>query len=350
MRHEANGSSASNRSTEENSAARLVDQQCDLGLWRQTMKIVVLDGFTLNPGDHSWEGIEELGDLTVYDRTAPAEVVPRASDAKIVLTNKTVIDAKSMAQLDSLEMISVLATGYNVVDIDAARRQGITVCNVPVYGTHSVAQHIFAVLLSWIHRPFAHDQAIRDGHWSNCDDFSFWLQPTAELSGKTLGIVGYGRIGRQVGQLGQAFGMNIIASTRTPREAEGVRFCSNEELFSESDVISLNCPLTESNREFVDCQLLAMVKPNMILINASRGGLICEAALADALNREQLAAALLDVVSVEPIEDSNPLLSAKNCMLTPHYAWATIEARRRLMQQAVKNIAAFQAGKPINVV
>ena len=317
------------------------------------MRIVVLDGLTLNPGDNSWQAVESLGEVTVYDRTSKDQILQRSAGAQILLTNKTPLDADCLAQLNSLQMISVLATGYNVVDVEQAKKQGVPVCNVPVYGTHSVAQHVFATLLSFIHRPFEHDRAIRDGKWNECQDFSFCLQPIHELNGKVLGIVGYGRIGAQVAKLADAFGMKIRCHTRSPKPDPGFSdfgFCDLEEVFSESDFISLNCPQTPENTGFVCEKLIDRMKPTAILINASRGGLINESDLANALNQGRIRGAILDVVSVEPIEETNPLFKAKNCLLTPHYAWAAVEARRRLMQTTAENIQAFISGSPINVV
>lgn len=317
------------------------------------MKIVVLDGFTLNPGDNSWKEMEQLGDLTVYDRTPANAIIERAAGAEIVLTNKTPLSAATLNQLTDLQFISVIATGFNVVDVDAARERRIPVANVPIYGTDTVAQHVFAVLLSFIYRPFAHDRAIRDGAWQQSGDFSFWLQPLTEMAGLTMGIVGYGRIGSRVAEIANAFGMNVLAHNPSPKPApdfDGFQFVELRGLFAKSDVVSLHCPQTADNQEFVDRQLLAQMKPTAILINTARGGLINESDLADALNHNGLAGACLDVVSTEPIEPDNPLLHAKNCLLTPHYAWATLAARKRLMAETVNNVAAFLAGSPVHVV
>ena len=317
------------------------------------MKIVVLDGLTLNPGDNPWTEVESIGKLTVYDRTDSSQIIERAKDADVILTNKTPVTADTIGQLDQLKMISVLATGFNIVDVAAARRHNIPVCNVPVYGTDTVAQHVFAVLLSFIHRPFHHDQAIRDGQWKACNDFSFWLSPLIELSGLTLGIVGFGRIGRRVGEIAHAFGMKVIANSRHHKDTPSYndfQWVDKAELFSRSDFVTLHCPQTDQNTGFVNAELIAKMKPTAILINSARGALVNEPDLANALNNGDIAGACLDVVSAEPITDDNPLLSAKNCLLTPHYAWATVAARKRLMDQTAYNIIAFAKGKPVNVV
>ncbi len=317
------------------------------------MKIVVLDGYTLNPGDNPWTAVEKLGDLEVYDRTPIAEIDGRISDADIVLTNKTPITESTIARASKLKFISVLATGFNIVDVAAARARNIPVSNVPVYGTDAVAQYVMAVLLHFIHRPHEHDRAVRAGEWQRCGDFSFWLQPLMELAGKTFGVVGFGRIGRRTAEIAHAFGMRVLAHDvhqANPPNYSEFAWSDIESLFARSDVVSLHCPQTAENREFVNARLLSQMKRTAILINASRGGLIQEQDLANALNRGALAGALLDVVSVEPIRDDNPLLQAKNCLLTPHMAWAAVEARRRLMQTTADNIAAFISGTPIHVV
>ncbi len=317
------------------------------------MKIVVLDGYTLNPGDNPWTAFESLGELTIFDRTPVELIVSRMSGAEIVLTNKTPLNAATLAACPALRYIGVLATGFNVVDISAAREQNVLVTNVPEYGTDTVAQFVFAALLQLIHQPFQHDQAIRMGQWQQCQDFSFWLQPLIELVGKTFGIVGYGRIGRRVAEIARAFGMQIsVASRARPgdQDSQSVRWCTIEELFSHADVISLHCSQTADNLRFVNAGLLSNMKPSAFLINTARGALIDELALAEALANEHLAGAALDVVSIEPIAADNPLLSAPRCLLTPHYAWATLEARRRLMTTAAENVASFLRGQPINVV
>jgi glycerate dehydrogenase len=316
-----------------------------------SVKIVVLDGHTLNPGDNPWDRIAALGELTVYDRTPVELIVERAARAEIVLTNKTPLDAATLAALPSLQFVSVLATGHNIVDSAAARRRGIVVSNVPEYSTKSVAQLVFALLLSLIHRPERHDQLIRGGEWARCGNFSFWDAPLMELSGKTVGIIGFGRIGQQVAKLAHAFGMVVLASGRNPSNIpKPFVWCPPETIFSEVDVISLHCPLTENNAGMVNRERLAMMKPSAYLVNTARGGLVNEQDLAEALNESRIAGAALDVLSVEPPLEDNPLLTAKNCLITPHIAWATREARIRLMRETMINISAFQNGDPINVV
>ena len=318
------------------------------------MRIVVLDGHTLNPGDNPWDAVAALGDLEVHDRTPEDQIAARAAGAPIVLTNKTPLSAETIAQLPDLQFISVLATGYNVVDVKAARARDIPVANIPVYGTDTVAQHVFAVLLTMCHHPALHDQAVHDGQWRrHGGDFCFWNKPLIELAGLKMGVVGFGRIGRRVGELAHAFGMEVLAqdvvqSDDPPYQPFAWR--SLPELFAEADVVSLHCPQTEDNAKFVNRELLATMKPGAFFINAARGGLVEEQDLADALNAAAIAGACIDVVSAEPIDEDNPLLQARNCLLTPHIAWATLAARRRLTAAAAENIAAFQNGSPINVV
>jgi glycerate dehydrogenase len=317
------------------------------------MNIVVLDGYTLNPGDNPWAALARCGELTVYDRTPPDQVIGRAAEADIVLTNKTVLTAETIAALPRVRFIAVLATGYNVVDIDAARRREIPVSNVPHYGDRSVAQHTIALLLDLCHRVGDHARAVGAGAWTRAPDFSFWHASPIELAGRTIGIVGMGRIGRRVAALADAFGMRVIAHSRSRRDApsySGFAWRTIEELFAEADVISLHCPLTADNARFVDRALLAQVKPTALLLNTARGGLIDEGALADALASGRLAGAALDVLSHEPPPADNPLLAAPNCVVTPHIAWASLAARRTLMAETVRNVEAFLAGTPINVV
>lgn len=317
------------------------------------MKIVVLDGYTLNPGDNPWSSLEELGEVVIHRGTKDHEKIERLLDADIAVTNKVEISGADMEQLPQLKFIAVTATGFNIVDIEAAKQREIPVSNVPIYGTDSVAQHVFAVLLAFIHRPYAHDQAIRDGVWQERGDFSFCLNRLTELAGRTMGIVGFGRIGRRVGELASAFGMNVIAYNPRPKpepEFQPFEWTSIENVFGQSDVVSLNSPQTKENTGFVNAALLSTMKPNAILINASRGGLVNEVDLANALNEERIGGACLDVFSAEPIKDDNPLLTAKNCLMTPHYAWATLSARERLMQTTVDNVKAFLSGSPANVV
>jgi len=316
------------------------------------VRIVVLDGYTLNPGDLTWDGLKALGPCEVHDRTPPEQMVERASRAQIVLTNKTVLSRAAIGQLPGLKYIGVLATGYNVVDVEAARQRGICVTNVPAYGTASVAQMVFAHLLHFAQHVSEHGQSVRDSRWSRSLDFCYWDYPLVELAGLTMGIVGLGRIGRQTAKLAATFGMKVIyfdvtAHPDAPSEAVAVDL---DTLFRESDVISLHCPLTQDNKGFVNRQRLEMMKPTAFLINTSRGPLIDEQALADALNRGRIASAGLDVLCEEPPRPDNPLLHAKNCTITPHIAWATKAARQRLMDIAVSNVRAFIQGSPQNVV
>ena len=316
------------------------------------MKIVVLDGYTLNPGDQSWDALKALGECVVYDRTPPADVVARAGGAEIVLTNKTVLDRAAIAALPRLRFIGVLATGFNIVDTAAARERGIPVTNVPEYGTKSVAQAVFALLLELCHHAGAHSAAVRAGRWTASPDFSFWDSPLVELDGLTLGVAGLGRIGKTVAAIGQAFGMRVLAYDPWQKEAPaGIAMTPDlDRLFRESDVLTVHCPLTPENRGMVNAARLALMKSSAFLVNTSRGPLVVEKDLADALNAGRLAGAGLDVLAVEPPPASNPLLTAKNCIITPHIAWATLAARRRLMATVAQNVRAFLAGKPTNVV
>ena len=315
------------------------------------MKIVVLDGYALNPGDLSWDGLKALGDCIIHDRTPPALVVERAADAEIVLTNKTLLPRDVIGRLPRLRYIGVLATGYNVVDVSAALEKGVIVTNVPSYSTDSVAQMVFAHLLNLCQRVGLHADTVRAGRWAKARDFCYWDTPLIELSGLTLGVVGFGRIGRAVAGLARAFNMRVIAYNPSPISGNiGVTPVTLDALFTRSDVVSLHCPLTGSNRGFVNAALLSKMKPAAFLINTSRGPLVDEAALADALNGGVIAGAGLDVLSQEPPPADNPLLSARNCFITPHIAWATRAARQRLMDAVVNNIAVFLAGKPVNVV
>ena len=313
-------------------------------------RIVVLDGFTLNPGDLTWEPLRALGDCVIHDRTPRTEIVARARGAGIVLTNKCPLDRATIGLLPDLRYIGVLATGVNVVDTDAAAERGIPVTNVPGYGTASVAQHTFALLLELTQRTGHHAAGVRDGRWGSQPDFCYWDFPLIELAGRTLGIVGYGSIGRSVAAIGRAFGMNIIAAARTPRSDDGVRFVDMEELFATSDVVTLHCPLTPETKGLIDAARIARMKPTAFLINTGRGPLVVEQDLADALDAGRIAGAALDVLSVEPPPRDNPLLTAKNCLITPHLAWATHEARSRLMDTVLANIRAFLGGTLQNVV
>ncbi|MGE5395439.1 MAG: D-2-hydroxyacid dehydrogenase [Candidatus Saccharibacteria bacterium] len=316
------------------------------------MEIVILDGYALNPGDMSWKGLEALGNCVIYPRTAPSELYERIKDADAIITNKAVIDAPLMERLPKLRYIGVTATGYNVVDVKAADSKGVVVTNIPAYSTDSVAQLVFAHLLNIVNRVEMHASSVREGEWASSADFAYWKSPQTELAGKTLGIVGFGRIGRRVAQIAEAFGMQVIFNNRSQvKDApSGMRQTSQEELFAQSDVISINCPLTPENSQFVNSDLLHRMKHSAILINTGRGGLIHEADLARALNEGTIAAAGIDVLSTEPPRHDNPLLSARNCYITPHIAWATTEARQRLMNITVENLKCFMEGKAQNVV
>lgn len=317
------------------------------------MKITVLDGYTLNPGDMSWEKLGELGDLTVYDRTTPTETIERAKGSEIVLTNKTVLDRKVMEQLPDLKYIGVLATGYNVVDIKAATERGITVTNIPAYSTASVAQMVFALLLAVTNRVEYFTEENRTGRWSRSADFCYWDFPLTELAGKYFGIVGLGNIGRSVARIANAIGMKVLALTSKPERElpEGVEKAESlEDLLRRSDVVSLHCPLTDQTRSLINSQTLRMMKPTAILINTGRGPLVNEYDLAEALKTGVIAAAAADVLSTEPPAADNPLLSAPHCYITPHVAWASTEARHRLMDIAVDNVKSFLSGSPKNVV
>lgn len=316
------------------------------------MKIVVLDGYTLNPGDLSWKGLEELGELIVYDRTPVDKVAERINDAEIVFTNKTPITRDSMDKTN-IRFIGVLATGYNIVDTAAAKEKGIVVSNVPAYSTASVAQMVFAHILEICHHVAGHSEAVMRGDWTNNQDFCFWNYPLIELAGKTLGIIGYGRIGQQTAAIAQAFGMKVLATANHPNlalENENMKYVGMDELFANSDIISLHCPLFEETKGIINRNTIAKMKDGVIIINTSRGPLIVEEDLADALNSGKIYAAGVDVVSSEPIKGDNPLLKAKNLFITPHIAWAPKEARIRLMNITVDNLKAFLNGNPVNVV
>lgn len=316
------------------------------------MRIVVLDGHTLNPGDLSWDGLKALGECTVHPRTAPGDVVARADAAEIVLTNKTVLDAAAVRSLPRLRYIGVLATGYNIVDVQTARERGIAVTNIPTYGTRSVAQHVFALLLELAQHVGHHAATVRDGRWAASADFCYWDHPLIELEGLVMGVVGFGRIGQAVAALAAAFGMEVLAYDLFPPSVPppGVRLVDLDTLFAQSDVVSLHCPLTAENAGLVSSARLAAMKKSALLINTSRGPLVNEADLAAALDAGQIAGAGLDVLAVEPPRADNPLLAAKNCYITPHIAWATRAARQRLMQIAVDNLRSFLDGRPVNVV
>jgi glycerate dehydrogenase len=317
------------------------------------MKIVVLDGHTLSADGNSWDPLAALGAVEVYDRSTAAEVHLRARDAAVLIVNKAPVPATVIEQSAALRFIAVTATGFDCVDGAAARRRGIPVANVPEYGTRSVAQFVFALLLELCHHVGLHAQAVRAGEWSQTPEFSFWKTPLVELAGKVMGIVGLGRIGNGVGELAHAFGMEVLASGRTriaPPAYRPFAWVELDELFARADVLSLHCPLTADTAGLANGARLRLVKPGAFLINTARGGLVVEADLAAALNDGRLAGAAVDVVGHEPILPDNPLLTARNCLITPHIAWATREARRRLRDATVANVASFLAGRPTNVV
>ena len=317
------------------------------------MKIVLLDAYAANPGDLSWDGLREFGEVTVYDRTAPEDVLTRIGDAEVVYVNKVRLDGQTLRQCKNLKLVSVLATGYNVVDTAAAKELGILVCNSPSYSTASVAQLTIAHLLELCSHVGALSDACHSGRWAACPDSCFWDAPLMELSGKTMGIIGYGTIGRAVGAIAQALGMRLLVNARhsdPALESPTCRYAPLEELLAQSDVVTLHCPQTPETTGLIDRARIAQMKDGAILLNTSRGGLIVEQDLADALRSGKLRGAAVDVVSQEPIRPENPLLSAPNCLMTPHVAWAPLEARQRLLSIAKENLAAYCSGSPINVV
>jgi glycerate dehydrogenase len=315
------------------------------------MNIVILDGYTLNPGDLSWEELQSLGSCTIYERTAPHELAERAAGADILLTNKTALAAGDIHKLPQLKYIGVLATGTNVVDLAAARARGIPVSNVPTYGTKSVAQMTFALLLELAHHTGHHAQGVREGRWTRSVDWCYWDFPLVELDGLTLGLVGLGRIGRAVSELAAAFGMKVIAHDPLAGPAPAfIRLVELDTLFRESDVVSLHCPLTPQTANLVNAARLGLMKPTAFLINTSRGPLVEERALAETLNSGKIAGAAMDVLAKEPPPEANPLLTARNCILTPHLSWGTRAARSRLMHTVAENVRTFLQGKPQNVV
>ncbi|WP_320129017.1 D-2-hydroxyacid dehydrogenase [uncultured Sphaerochaeta sp.] len=316
------------------------------------MRIVILDGYTENPGDLSWKGFADLGELVVYERTPSELIIQRIGDAEVVITNKTPLARETLVACPHIVYIGVLATGYNVVDVAFAKERNIVVCNIPTYGTTAVAQFVFAHLLEICHHVAAHNDAVMAQEWTNNIDWCFWKYPLIELVGKTMGIVGFGRIGRTVGSIAKAFGMKVLAYDEYPNE-EGraiADYVNKETLFAESDVISLHCPLFAETQGMINKNTIALMKSSVILINTSRGPLIIEEDLAEALNAGRIYAAGVDVVSTEPIKADNPLLTAKNCFITPHIAWAPKESRSRLMDIAVDNLKNFKEGHPIHVV
>ena len=317
------------------------------------MKIVVLDGYTLNPGDLSWEGFKSLGEFTCYDRTESKDILPRIKDAEYVITNKTPLTSETISACGNLKYIGVLATGYNVVDVAAASAKEIPVCNIPTYGTTAVAQFAFALLLNICNHVQDHSNAVFDGKWTKAPDFCFWDFPLTELAGKTMGIIGYGRIGQATGKIAQAFGMKVLAYDDYQNQdlvCDSVKYGTLDELLAQSDVISLHCPLFDSTEGIINKGNISKMKDGVILINTSRGPLIVEADLAEALNGGKVRAAGLDVVSTEPIKADNILLKAKNCFITPHIAWAPLESRKRLMNIAVDNLNSFIDGSVVNKV
>lgn len=322
------------------------------------MKIVVLDGYTLNPGDISWEGLEKLGELTVYERTSYDRsgeelIVERGKDADVLFTNKTPLSREALGKMHNLKYIGVLATGYNIVDIEAAKDMGIVVTNIPTYGTDSVGQMAIALLLEMCHHVGAHSESVKRGEWANNADWCYWKYPLIELAGKTMGIIGYGRIGQATGRIAQALGMRVIAFDSYQNrnlESETMKYADLDTLLSESDVIALHCPLFESTKGIINKDTIAKMKDGVMIINNSRGPLIVENDLAHALNSGKVGGAALDVVSTEPIKADNPLLNAKNCIITPHISWAPKESRQRLMDIAVDNLEKFLSGNPVNVV
>lgn len=315
------------------------------------MKIVILDGYAVNPGDLSWKGMENLGECELYDRTEPELTIERAKNADVVLTNKVMFDREIIEKLPNLKYIGVFATGYNVVDLAAAKQAGITVTNIPAYSTASVAQMVFSHLLHFAQNVCIHAQSVSNGEWAKSPDFTYWKSPQTELAGKTLGIIGFGQIGQAVAKIGLAFGMKIIFNNRSQKDTTlEARQVDLDTLLSKSDFVSINCPLTPENRGFINSASIGKMKRTAFLVNTGRGQLINEQDLAHALNDGRIAGAGLDVLSTEPPSVDNPLPTAKNCYITPHIAWATFEARSRLMDIAVQNLEAFKSGKPINVV
>ncbi len=317
------------------------------------MKIVVLDGFTSNPGDLSWQGLAALGELTVYQRTPAEAVVERIADAEIVITNKVIIDQHIMEQTPNLKYIGVLATGYNIVDIEAARQRNIIVTNVPDYSADAVAEMVFAYLLKIYHDVALHSRSVKSGDWTNCADFCYWQSPLFELSGKTIGVVGYGKTAKRVVEISKAFKMNVIVyHYKTPAGTvkDGIQFVDFEQLLKNADIISLHVPLFESTKQIINQTAIAKMKDGVILINTARGPLLDEFAVAEALHNLKISHLAVDVVSEEPIKDNNPLLKAPNVLITPHIAWAPLEARKRLLDVAAQNIAAFITGDIINKV
>lgn len=316
------------------------------------MKIVNLDGYTTNPGDQSWDWLEKYGEYKVYDRTNKEDIIARAKDADILIINKSVITAEMLDKMPNLKYVGLQSTGYNVIDCDAARKRGITVSNIPAYSTNAVAQLVFAFILQITNKVTMHSDAVHNGEWCECPDFCFWKSPLAELDGKTIGIIGYGSIGKKVSKIADAFGMNVLVFTPHPKSEENtmVRFVDFDELLAKSDIITCHCPLNNKTENLIDKTALSKMKKSAIFINTSRGPVVDDKALADALNNGKIQAAGLDVLRVEPPSKDNPLLTAKNCFITPHIAWAAYETRARLLRILEENLKAFIEGKPQNVV
>jgi glycerate dehydrogenase len=317
------------------------------------MKIVVLDGFTLNPGDLSWDGLKKFGELTVYERTPLDKIIDRIGNAEIIFTNKTPLTKETISKIPDVKFIGVLATGYNIVDVGAAKSRGIVVCNVPAYSTMSVAQFTFALLLEMCHHVGAHSEEVKRGAWTNSPDFCYWNYPLVELAGKTMGLIGFGRIGQATAKIAETFGMKVLVNNRGKNkktEDEKISYAEIEELYSKSDVISLHCPLNDDNKGIINKESISKMKDGVMIINTSRGPLINEEDIAEALNSGKISCAAVDVVSVEPIKKDNPLLKAKNCIITPHIAWAPKESRIRLMDITVDNLKQFLTGNPVNEV
>jgi glycerate dehydrogenase len=317
------------------------------------MRIIVLDGYTLNPGDLSWDALKEYGEVVIYDRSPAGKVLERAAGAEALFTNKTPLGEDIFNKLPKLKYVGVLATGYNIIHVEAARKNGVTVTNIPDYGSYSVAQFTFALLLELCHHVQRHSDAVMKGKWSASADWCFWEYPLTELAGKTLGVIGFGKIGQKVADIATAFGMNILGTARhqsSQSHRRNFRWVEIPELLEQSDVVSLHCPLTPETKGLINARTLKTMKTTAFLLNTSRGPLVVDLDLADAVNQGVIAGAALDVLSIEPPPKNNPLFKAKNCIITPHIAWATKEARSRLMEMAVKNLAAFVASKPVNVV
>ena len=316
------------------------------------MKIVILDGYTENPGDLSWDELKKLGDVAVYDRTPPEKIIERIGDAEAVVLNKAPVTKETIAACKNIKYIGVLATGYNIVDCGAAKARGIAVTNIPTYGTDAVGQFAIALLLEICHHAGHHDRAVKEGRWEQNPDWCFWDYPLIELAGKTLGIIGFGRIGQTTGRIAKAMNMNVIAHDSQPTDSGKAiaDYVSLDDLFARSDIIALHCPLFSSTQGIINKNTIVKMKDGVIILNNSRGPLVVEQDLADALNSGKVYAAGLDVVSIEPIQGDNPLLKARNCIITPHISWAPRESRQRLMDIAVNNLRAFIDGKPVNVV